>query len=148
MFWDSEGLLMIDFLPEGQTTDGGYYPSQLQKLKEVIKEKRRGKLQAGVLLLQDFTPIRTAQVAEAAKCRFELLPHAPYSPDLTPSDFYLFHKLRAHLSGRHFQSDDEVIHAIEEYLEAQDVNFFHDGIAKLEYRWTKCIEFRGNCVEK
>uniref|UniRef100_A0A3B5BAW3 Mos1 transposase HTH domain-containing protein n=1 Tax=Stegastes partitus TaxID=144197 RepID=A0A3B5BAW3_9TELE len=148
VFWDSEGLLMIDFLQKGQTVKGDYYASRLQKLKEAIKDKRRGKLQAGVLLLQDFTSVHTAQVEEAAKCGFELLPHAPYSPDLAPSDFYLFPKLRSHFGGRHFQSDDEVIRAVEEYLDAQDATFFREGIAKLEHRWTKCIEFRGNYVEK
>ena len=95
-------------------------------------------------------PIHTAPVAaaEAANCGFELLPHAPYSPDLAPSDFYLFPKLKTHLRGHHFGNNNEVIHAVEEYLEAQDATFFRDGIAMLEHRWTKCIEVRGDYVEK
>lgn len=38
------------------------------------------------------------------------------------------------LSG-HFQNDDEVIHAVEEYLEAPNVIFLCEGIAKLENPW-------------
>jgi transposase len=53
-------------------------------------------------------------VAEAANCGFQLLPYPPYSPDLAPSDFVLFPKLKSELRGHHFRTDDEVIHAVEE----------------------------------
>ena len=80
VFWDSEGVLMIDYLQKGQTITGEYYASELCQLKEVIKEKCRRKLRAGVLLLQDNASVHTAPVAvyEAANCGFELLSHAPY----------------------------------------------------------------------
>uniref|UniRef100_A0A673AZF9 Tc1-like transposase DDE domain-containing protein n=1 Tax=Sphaeramia orbicularis TaxID=375764 RepID=A0A673AZF9_9TELE len=122
----------------------------LRKLKKEIKAKHRGKLRAGVLLLQDNVPVHTAQVAvaEAHNCGFELLPHPPYSPDLAPSDFYLFPKLKSHLRGRHFRNDDDVVHAVEEFLGDQDVTFFRDGIVMLEHRWTKCIAVNRDYVEK
>ncbi|CAH1252467.1 SETMAR [Branchiostoma lanceolatum] len=71
-----------------------------------------------------------------------------YSPDLAPSDFYLFPKLKSHLRGHRFELDDHVIHAVEAYLEAQDATYFQQGVAMLEHRWTKCIEVRGDYVEK
>jgi len=36
---------------------------------------------------------------------FELLRHPPYSPDLTPSDFYLFPKLKEFVKGHKFADD-------------------------------------------
>nr|CAH7746809.1 unnamed protein product [Callosobruchus chinensis] len=36
-----------------------------------------------------------------------LLDHAPYSPDLAPSDFHLFPKLKQHLGGQRFSTDEE-----------------------------------------
>jgi len=33
---------------------------------------------------------------------YELLKHPPYSPDLAPSDFYLFPKLKIFLAGQRF----------------------------------------------
>ncbi|CAH1257192.1 SETMAR [Branchiostoma lanceolatum] len=150
VFWDSEGVIMINYLQKGQTINGEYYASELRQLKAAIKEKRRGKLRAGVLLLQDNAPVHTAHVSVAAatQCGFELLPHPPYSPDLAPSDFYLFPKLKFHLRGHRFETDDDVIHAVEAYLEAQDATYFQQGVAMLEHRWTKCIEVRGDYVEK
>ncbi|XP_066270858.1 histone-lysine N-methyltransferase SETMAR-like [Branchiostoma lanceolatum] len=80
VFWDSEGVIMIDYLQKGQTINGEYYASELRQLKAAIKEKRRGKLRAGVLLLQDNEPVHTAHVSVAAatQCGFELLPHPPH----------------------------------------------------------------------
>jgi transposase len=53
IFWDSMGLLMVDFLPPQTTMDGTHYASLIRKLKEEITKKRRGKLRLGILLLDD-----------------------------------------------------------------------------------------------
>ncbi|XP_014484747.1 PREDICTED: uncharacterized protein LOC106749613 [Dinoponera quadriceps] len=37
-----------------------------------------------------------------------VMPHPPYSPDLAPSDYHLFPKLKEHLCGQRFRSDNEV----------------------------------------
>nr|CAH7713414.1 unnamed protein product [Callosobruchus chinensis] len=42
------------------------------------------------------------------KCGRKLLDHAPYNPDLAPSDFHLFPKWEQHLGGRRFSTDEEV----------------------------------------
>jgi transposase len=44
-------------------------------------------------------------------------PHPPYSPDLAPSDFYLFGKVKHLLTGKKFASADEILHEICEILE-------------------------------
>ena len=63
------------------------------------RRKKRKKLTRGVLLFQNNAPASTSQVAMAAatECGFGVLPHPPYSPDLDPSDFYLFPKLKTNL---------------------------------------------------
>ncbi|GFW66119.1 hypothetical protein TNCV_1710181 [Trichonephila clavipes] len=40
--------------------------------------------------------------------RIPVLQHPPYSPDLTPYDFYMFLKLKNELMGTHFQSVGEM----------------------------------------
>ena len=47
---------------------------------------------------------------------YKLLEHLPYSPDLAPSDFCLFPKLRLFLAGQRFSSNQEVIAAVEGYF--------------------------------
>ena len=43
IFWDSEGILFTDYLEKGKTVTGVYYGGLIRKLREVIKQKRRGK---------------------------------------------------------------------------------------------------------
>jgi [histone H3]-lysine36 N-dimethyltransferase SETMAR len=72
----------------------------------------------------------------------------PYSPDLAPSDFHLFPNLKEHLRGTVFSSDDDVMNAVNQWLEDQEEEFFQTGIKALEHRWTKCISVGGDYVEK
>lgn len=150
MFWDSEGVLMIDYLEHGRTVTGIYYAELIHKLRAAIKEKRRGKLTHGVLLHHDNAPAHTSHVAMTAvhDCGFELLCHPPYSPDLAPSDFHLFRHLKDSLRGHVFQSDEDVIQWINEWVEGQEPTFFLEGVNALEHRWEKCIQLRGDYVEK
>ena len=90
ILWDSQEVIMIDYLEQGRTINRAYYAGKLRQLCQETTRKRRGKLTHSVLLLQDNAPAHTSQVAmtAATECGFEILPHPPYSPDLAPSDFY------------------------------------------------------------
>jgi len=55
-------------------------------------------------------------VATITDLRFECLPHPPYSPDLAPSDFHMFGPLKEAMGGKKFHSDEEVRHAVHEWL--------------------------------
>ena len=56
IFWDQDGILFIDYLPKGQTINAEFYSSLLVQLKEILKEKRRGKFTKVVLFLHDNAP--------------------------------------------------------------------------------------------
>ena len=77
-----------------------------------------------------------------------MLPHPPYSPDLVPSDFHLFPKLKEHLKGQCFNCNEEVKSAVRKWFQKQNINFFKDRFQKLAQCWWKCIEERGDFVEK
>ncbi|EZA50295.1 Histone-lysine N-methyltransferase SETMAR, partial [Ooceraea biroi] len=79
--------------------------------------------------------------------QYELLPHPPYSPDLTPCDIFLFPNLKSWLGGQKFSSNEEVI-AVNEYFDGFDTAYFSEGIKQLEHRWTKCVELEGDYIEK
>ncbi|CAH2103708.1 unnamed protein product [Euphydryas editha] len=126
VFWDSEGILLIDYKDKGVSITGEYYASILEQLKETIKQKRRGKLTKGVLLLHDNAPAHKSRVALAAllKVGFDILNYPPYSLDLAPSDNYLFPKMKKELRGKKFTTDDEVKEAVSAYFEDKDKTFF------------------------
>ena len=90
--WDVQGVIMVDFLAKKSTIAVAYYANLLDQLRTVIREKRRGKLSKGILLQQDNARVQTCKIAMDAVERngYELIPHPAYSPDLAPSDYFLF----------------------------------------------------------
>jgi len=76
-----------------------------------------------------------------------LLEHPPSSPDLAPSDFYLFPKLKFFLAGLRFSSNQEATAAEEGYFAHLTKNHCRDGIMALEHRWNKCISLKRDYVE-
>lgn len=150
IFWDSEGMLLIDYMPAKTTITGLYYSGVLGKLHEAIKNKRRGKLMRGPLLLHDNAPVHMSHVAQGAlrDYGFQQLPHPPYSPDLAPSDFYLFRNLKKELRGKRFACDEEVKAATEAYFDSVSKDFYFSGITETFGRWQKCIDVVGDYVEK
>jgi len=107
IFWDQDGILLIDCLPKGHTIKAEYYSSLLAQLKDILKDKRRGKVTKEVLFFHDNAPAHRALASQKklAYLGFQFLDHPPYSPDLAPSDYHPFPGLKKQLKGRHFSSD-------------------------------------------
>ena len=111
VFWDAQGVIMLDFLAKKSTITGAYYANLLKQLRTAIREKRRGKLSKGILLQQDNARVHTCKIAMHAVERngYELIPQPAYSPDLAPSDCLLFPNLKKDIRGRHFRSNEAAV---------------------------------------
>ena len=44
VFWDTNGVIILDILPKRSTITGVYYANLLDQLRTSIREKRQGKL--------------------------------------------------------------------------------------------------------
>lgn len=139
-----------EFREKGKTITGAYYAALLDRLNDAIKEKRPHLKKKKVLFHQDNASAHKSMIAMAKihELRYELLPHPPYSTDLTPCDFLLFPNLKNWLGGKRFTSNEEAINETNAYFEELDKSYFSGGLKKLESRWTKCIELKGDYVEK
>jgi histone-lysine N-methyltransferase SETMAR len=84
---DQDGIVLIDYLPKGQTINGEYYSSLLVQLRDILKEKRRGKVTREVLFLHDNAPAHRALATQKklTYMGFQCLDHPPYSPDVACS---------------------------------------------------------------
>ena len=150
VFWDAKGVVMLDFLPKRSTITVVYYANLLDQLRTAIREKCRGKLSKGVLMQQYNARVHTCKVAMDAVERngYELIPHPVHSPDHAPSDFSFFPNLKKDIRGCHFRSDEEVVTAVEEWVNGKDPDFFISGLMALEHHWSKCITLESNYIEK
>jgi histone-lysine N-methyltransferase SETMAR len=140
----------INYLEKGKTITEEYYSSFLTTLEEKIRKKRPGLQKKKIIFHQD-NALAHKSVLAMEKLRdlhYELLEHPPYSPDLAPSDFCLFPKLKLFLAGQHFSSNQEAIAAVEGYFADLTKNHNSDRIMALEHRSNKCISLKKDYVEK
>ena len=89
-----------------------------------------------------------AAMAKFNKFHYELLPHPAYLPDLAPCDYFLFPNLKKWFGGKRFTTREQLIAKTEVYFGGLDKSYYSDGLKKLENRWIKCIELKGDYVEK
>ena len=101
-------------------------------MKEFYNKKRPSKGWSGVHLLHDNASSHTCEVVKSflASEKVKVLNHPPYSPDLSPCDFFLFPRLKKILSGNKYTSRSSLGGAINQCLQQipkEDyLSAFHD----------------------
>lgn len=74
------------------------------------------------------------------------LPHPPYSPDLAPSDFFLFGYLKFKLEGKIFNTEKEVLGEVARILHAIPKDQFRAPYDEWIRRLHLCIERDGEYI--
>ena len=107
IFFDSKGpVLQIPVLKGSSVTRKFYRESVLIQLGDFYQKRRLGTGVRGIKLLHDNAPAhKSSTVQEYLKeSGLDVLDHPPYSPDLSPCDFWLFPRLKEMLAGHCFES--------------------------------------------
>ena len=74
------------------------------------------------------------------------MPHPPYSPDLTPSDYHLFRSLQNYSNGKTFDSNEAVKNELIQFFASENQTFYESRIMKLTERLQKVIEQNGQYI--
>ena len=100
-------------------------------------------------LHRDNAPVQTARLTlDFLETRnIKTLLHAPYSPDLAPTDFWLLPTVKAVISGVHIK-DDSARTEWERVCRTLPTSAFTAAFQKWEERHRKCIRIEGDYVEK
>ena len=85
--------------------------------------------------------------AVIARMGWSVVPHPLYSPDLAPSDFYLFPSMKVSLHGKRFDHLDEVKKVVTLWMRECDGEFFQNGFLSWIKQWRKCIDRRRDYIE-
>lgn len=142
IFWNTHGAMLVEALPAGEKWTAQYFidrviePITTSELFEASKKQKRP-----FIIHMDNAPIhRAAAVSEVMEEKLiQRARHPPYSPDLAPSDFYLFGKLKSRLSGTEFRSSDEFAKIPRDELKRV--------FTEWERRLKRCIELYGGYIE-
>ncbi|GBP66689.1 Histone-lysine N-methyltransferase SETMAR [Eumeta japonica] len=100
--WDWKDIIHCELLPPSKTINLNLYCRQLMRLMQEAEKKRLDLInRKSVVLHHDNARPQTSLATQHTLKEFgwEMLMHAPYGPDLTPSDFYLFQSLQNSLGS-------------------------------------------------
>ncbi|KAF8788189.1 Histone-lysine N-methyltransferase SETMAR like protein [Argiope bruennichi] len=85
IFWDRKGILLIDFLPRGQSINAHVYCETIKKLHRAIQNKRLGLMSKDVFSLHDNARPHTPNVTKQLLQKFDwnVFDH-PYTSQYIP----------------------------------------------------------------
>jgi len=137
-----------EWVPAGQTVNRYYYKDFLERLrKRVIRV--RPNIATYWILHHDNVPVHAVfSVTQFLTSKgIAVMPQPPYSPDLTPCDFFLFQKAKLTMKGHHFESTEDiqrsVMQALNDILQAA----FQECYKQWHDRWKTCVQAQGMYFE-
>ena len=107
IFFDSKGPVLHIPVPKGSSVTGKFYrESVLTQLVDFYQKRRPRTGVCGIKLLHDNASARKSATVQEhlKKSGLNVLDHPPYSPELSPCDFWLFPRLKEMLADHRFES--------------------------------------------
>ena len=142
VWWNTRGLVHFEILQNVQTINSELNCQQLDRVSRALNFK--GIKNKDIRFLSDnSTPVSSMVQEKLEEFNWEALPHAPFSPDLSPSDYHLFRSMEHFLQDNNFIDIDQVRTWINEYFNSKSQYFFNNGIRELRNRWREVIDHNG-----
>jgi hypothetical protein len=148
--WNHNGFRLVFALPKGLEFNAGYHAYTTEILKRINnwwKGQGAGSTRKLIVYADNARPHTTKLLMDFMHAnRMPRVPHPPYSPDLAPSDFFLFGHVKRQLGGYSLDHADNLFTAVQEILDGSDkptlIRFFEEWVRRLE----QCIETEGEYV--
>lgn len=138
------GIVSIDVLPEHSKFNSTYMCNTiLPHLKERGQAHISGKTRHSLILHIDNAKPHNAKITTAKinELGLKRLKHPPYSPDISPCDFFLFGYVKERLKSYNVSSIYELNKAVREICEKIDINIWHSVYES----WLKRLEAVISC---
>lgn len=147
VWWDYKGILHFELLSRNQTINSNVYVQQLAKPSDAVQEKRPELAnRKGVVFQHDNAKSHTSFVTrqKLLELGWDVLSHPPFSPDLAPSDYYLFRSMQNSLNGKIFNDADDVKLHLIQFFAGKNQKFYEHGIMTLPERSSNVIDAKGH----
>ena len=155
--WENDGSHVLGqqrrdthCVPKSATVMGETYEDVSRtKFLPALREKWPKKAAAVLFYHDNAPPHRAARVHQFFDDNnFEVVPHALYSPDLAPSNFWLFPTLKDTLRGSTFSSRSALATAIFQWSQQTPNEVFAAAMQSRRQHCEKCVRLQGDYVEK
>lgn len=118
----------MQVLPRNATLNSDIYCQQLDQLRISIQQQRRRLVGANnqLYFLQDNARphISRQSMQKIEEIGLQTITHPPYSPDLSPSDYYLFSPMKNAIRTIVYDDVDAIQQDLQNWFESKDKTFF------------------------
>ncbi len=150
-FFDSRGMIYYEYVQHPQTVNQTVFQAILRRFDAVHARRRpRAVVNGHKLIHMDNAPAHNAgyTLTLLRMLGWSRVPHLPYSPDLSPCDFWLFGRLKKDIRGIHFGSIAAVKEAVEEQIALiPSAEYERAMLVSWPKRWRRCLDEQGNYFE-
>lgn len=146
VFWSPKGMRMICLLPPGHRFTKQYFLDDvvIPLEKRMCEERPKNGTKGIFLHFDNAKPHLVDQ--ELEEMGLIRLQHPPYSPDLAPSDFFLFGYMKFLLEGKEFETPEGLFAEVKNILCSIPKSMLQDAYAEWIDRLKRCIELHGEYV--
>ena len=119
------------------------YIEVLREFRKRFRRKRPELFESGQWHFhQDNAPVHNSILVTdyLTQTGIKTVPHPPYSPDLAPSNFWIFPKLKENLRGNRYSTIEDMKEAVTRVLNTLTQEDFQGAFQKLLERYNKCID--------
>ena len=128
--FDSTCMVYAHWVPTGQTVNKEYYVEVLREFRRRFRRKRPVFFKSVQWHFhQNNAPVHNSILVTdyLTKMGIKIVPHCPYSPDLSPCDFWLFPKLR----GCRYEAIEEMKEVVTKVIDTLTQEEFHRVFQKV-----------------
>ena len=146
--YDCKGVIMTDRVSSG-TTVTAVITVEFCRNEGVRCKRTDDLLENSVLILHDNARPHNGKVVRELLDRYswEVLPHPPYSPDMSPPDFDLFPELKINMRGVRFSTLEDLSASVTRRVKQLNCSTDLMGIMDLPKRWDAVIRQKGDYTE-
>lgn len=149
VFWNPKQIALVDALPKGEKFNALYYTNnileKLQKLGNGFPDTNGKKLNVHADNARPHTSKTTIRYMETHGMK--KVPHPAFSPDLAPSDFFLFGYVKKLLEGQSFATREELFSEVSQILYGISVEVLKRAFFNWKERLQNVIQMEGEYID-
>jgi histone-lysine N-methyltransferase SETMAR len=122
IIWNPQGSHLVDALAKGQKLNANEYIDRI--LQSFFESGSTGRGPGFIIHADNARPPMVQRTLKFCReNRLEMAPHPLYSPDLAPSDFFVFGHVKHVPEGAEFPSEETFLAALREYCRIWEATY-------------------------
>ncbi|GFW70968.1 truncated putative DD34D transposase [Trichonephila clavipes] len=153
VFFDADRIVHHEYAQQDQLVNKEFYLDVMRRLQEAVRRKRPQTVlwaSSRWMLHYDGAPEHTRNLVQQFLTKHGTIQvaHPPYSPDMSPSDFFLFSKINNTLKGHRFQDIETIKQNLTQQLQAITKSEFRKGFEDWKHHWPQSVTANGAYFER